>query len=360
MKEAPDNAAQRGAAPGGASGLGELFSASGRQNGDWIGYFRSSRWRNDHLVRDTCMSWHSLFPVSTVAGGVLIVGCGDIGMRVLRILAGGSPQRVVVLTSSPSRRAVLREAGAVPLVGDLDRPGTLVRLAGLCRRVLYLAPPDASRAGDPRCAALCQALARRTPPAAFVYASTTGVYGDCQGEWLDETRPVHPETARAARRVAAEAVVREFGRMTGARVSILRVPGIYALDRPGGSPVERLTRSAPVLAASDDVYTQHIHADDLARACVAALYRGCGQRVVNVVDGSDIRMGDYFDLAADLAGLPRPPRLTREEVQRQLTPMQWSFIRESRRMGNHRLVKELKMKLRFPTVRHGLALLGEG
>jgi nucleoside-diphosphate-sugar epimerase len=237
---------------------------------------------------------------------LLIVGCGDVGLRVVRLLV---PRwRVLALTSRPERVPALRAAGAVPLVGNLDDPPTLARLAGLADRVLHLAPPPGQGEDDPRTAALLRALAGRRAPRVLVYMSTTGVYGDAQGERFDETRPVRPASARARRRVAAEQRVRWFGRAFGTRVSILRVPGIYAPDRPGGHPRERLLRGTPVLRAEDDVYTNHIHADDLARACVAALLRGRALRVVHACDDTELRMGDYFDLAADLCGLPRPPR----------------------------------------------------
>ncbi len=287
---------------------------------------------------------------------LLIVGCGDVGMRVLRLLQGR--WRVLALTSTAARMPLLRQAGAVPVLGDLDQPHTLQRLAGIARlaqAVLHLAPPPGQGQGDARTAALLQALLRHGAPVQrLVYASTTGVYGDGAGALFDETRPVAPGTDRAQRRVAAEALVRAYGRVTGAGVCVLRIPGIYAADRPGGHPRERLMRGTPVLAADDDVYTNHIHADDLARACVAALQRGLPQRVINVVDDSDVKMGDYFDLAADLCGLPRPPRISRAQAREQLSPMLLSFMSESRRLHNTRLKRELRVRLLYPTVADGL------
>jgi nucleoside-diphosphate-sugar epimerase len=283
---------------------------------------------------------------------LLIVGCGDIGQRVLRLL---HPRwRVLSLTSSPARVPALRALGAVPLLGNLDEPATLGRLGGLADAVLHLAPPPGHGAGDPRTYALLRALARGGRVQRLVYASTSGVYGDCGGERFDETRVVSATTDRARRRVDAEAQLRWFGRRTGARVTLLRIPGIYAADRPGGHPRERLARGTPVLTAQDDVYTNHIHADDLARACVAALHRGLPQRVLHASDDSDLKMGDYFDLAADLCGLPRPRRITRTEAAQQLSPMLLSFMSESRRLDNRRLKRELRLRLRYPTVREGL------
>jgi nucleoside-diphosphate-sugar epimerase len=201
---------------------------------------------------------------------------------------------------------------------------------------------------------LLRALLRAGRVRRLVYASTSGVYGDCGGARFDETRAVNPRTDRARRRVDAEAQVRWFGRCSGAQVSILRIPGIYAADRPGGHPRERLQRGTPVLAADDDVFTNHIHADDLGRVCVAALMRALPQRVLHASDNTEMKMGDYFDLAADLCHLPRPPRITREEASKQLSPMLLSFMSESRRLDNTRLQRELRLQLRYPDVRSGL------
>lgn len=283
---------------------------------------------------------------------LLIVGCGDVGMRVVKLLHGR--YRLLALTSSMQRVAELREAGVMPLIGNLDDAGTLGRLAGLADAVLHLAPPPTHGATDPRTAHLLQALARLGRVRRIVYGSTTGVYGDCGGAQFDETRAVNPGTDRARRRVDAEARLRWYGQAMGARVTLLRIPGIYAGNRAGGHPRERLARSTPVLAAGDDVFTNHIHADDLARACVAALLRGLPQRVVHVCDDTDMKMGEYFDLAADLAGLPRPRRITRAQAATELSPMLMSFMGESRRLTNRRLKTELKLRLRHPTVHTGL------
>ena len=293
---------------------------------------------------------------------LLIVGCGDVGQRVLRNLASGPGAgrvRVLALTSSAAQVAPLRALGATPLRGNLDSARSLRRLAGLATRVLHLAPPpgQGDRQGawwlDPRTLALARALRRRSLPQVLVYGSTSGVYGDCGGALVTEARPVAPATPRAQRRVDAERAVRHLGR-AGVRTSILRIPGIYAPDRENGTPEARLRRGTPVLAAPDDVHTNHIHADDLARACQAALWRGAAQRVYHASDDSDLKMGDYFDLAADLYGLPRPPRVPRSSAKEQLPLALLSFMGESRRLDNTRLHRELRVQLRYPTVREGL------
>lgn len=294
---------------------------------------------------------------------LLIVGCGDVGQRILRDLQSGpgaARMRVMALTSSPSRVAGLRALGARPIVGNLDDAPSLRRLAGLATRVLHLAPPPVEGAGgnawwlDPRTIALARALRLRSLPVSLVYASTSGVYGDCQGALVPETRAVAPGTPRAQRRVNAETAVRHLGR-AGVRASVLRIPGIYAPDREGGTPEARLRRGTPVLVAEDDVFTNHIHADDLARACMAAVWKGLSQRTYNVSDATHLKMGDYFDLAADLYGLPRPPRVPRTAAQEQLSLMLLSFMSESRRLDNQRMVRELGLRLRYPSVAEGLS-----
>lgn len=281
---------------------------------------------------------------------LLIVGCGDVGQRVAKVLGTQlRGVRVLALTSSAERVPALRSQSITPLVGNLDDARSIARLAGLATHVLHLAPPPSEGWGDPRTQALTRTLRRRSAPNRLVYGSTSGVYGDLKGGQALETLPTAAHTPRAFRRVSAERTVRDM-----VNSSILRIPGIYAPDREGGTPKERLLKGTPVLQKQDDVYTNHIHADDLARACIAALWRGQPQRIYNVNDDSRLKMGDYFDFAADLYGLPRPPRVPRSTAQDQLPLMLLSFMSESRQMDNSRMKRELRLKLRYPTVKTGL------
>ncbi len=263
--------------------------------------------------------------------------------------------QVTALTSSAGRLNELRACDIRPLSGDLDQPASLRRIAGIATHLLHLAPPPGEGWADPRTRALVMALRRRSLPAAVVYASTSGVYGDCAGAVVNETRLPRADTPRARRRVDAECAIRFLGRSAGVRSAILRIPGIYASDRAGGTPRARLQKGTPVLRPEDDVYTNHIHAEDLARACIAALWRGSPQRIYNVNDDTQLKMGDYFDLAADLYGLPRPPRVARDTAHNELPLMLLSFMSESRRMDNTRLKRELRLVLAHPTVASGLA-----
>ena len=283
---------------------------------------------------------------------LLILGCGDVGMRLLPLLRARF--RVFAVTSQPARCAQLRAAGAVPIVANLDDRASLRRLAGLASMVVHLAPPLSSGLLDRRTRNLAAILPEH---ARLVYVSTSGVYGDCGGAIVAETRPVAPANARARRRVDAERVLREWGARRGASVAILRVPGIYADER---LPLKRLREGTPALAAADDVYTNHIHADDLARIIERALWRGRPGRVYHASDDSVLKMAEYFDAVADTFGLPRAPRLPRAELQQVVTPMLLSFMSESRRMDNARIKRELGVRLRYPRVADALQAMSAG
>jgi nucleoside-diphosphate-sugar epimerase len=211
-----------------------------------------------------------------------------------------------------------------------------------------LAPPRPEGAFDVRTRKLTAILPEG---ARLVYVSTSGVYGDCGGALVDETRSVAPKNARAGRRVDAERVLRAWAARTASSVAILRVPGIYAADR---LPLKRLHEGTPALRAEDDVYTNHIQADDLARIVMLALFRGLPGRVYHAADDTRLKMGDYFDAVADAYGLARPPRLAREDLRAAVSPMLLSFMSESRRLDNTRMRRELGVRLRYPDVQHAL------
>ncbi len=275
----------------------------------------------------------------------LIIGCGDIGLRVARRLRGRA--HVLGLLRTPARAGELRAAGIVPVAGDLDERRTLRRLAGLADIVLHFAPPPAAGDDDPRTRRLLASLGRASLPRALVYVSTSGVYGDCAGERVPESRPPRPHNARARRRLAAETNLRQWAGTHGVALSILRAPGIYAEDR---MPGDRVRKGLPALLPDEDIHTNHIHAEDLARLAWIAALRGRSNRVYNAADASGLRMGDWFDVVADHLGLARPPRLPRAEVMAAVTPAMQSFLTESRRLDNTRL-GELRLRLLHPDVR---------
>ncbi len=276
---------------------------------------------------------------------ILIIGCGDIGLRVAKQLCRN--YRVFALTSQQSRFSELRGLGITPILGDLDKPETLWRLSGLAETVIHLAPPQNIGHRDSRTRNLTRILAQGPASVSrLIYVSTTGVYGDHKGGRVSEITPVNPQSERAKRRVDAERVLRLWGPAHGVAVTILRVPGIYAANR---LPVERLQARTPALISDEDAYSNHIQSDDLARLVCAAVYHGKPQRVINACDGGETKMGDYFDEVADAFGLERPARMPAAELQKIVSPMLWSFMRESRRVTNTRL-PELKTPLRYPSV----------
>jgi nucleoside-diphosphate-sugar epimerase len=285
---------------------------------------------------------------------LLLIGCGDIGLRIVARLR--ERYRVFGTVTSKTRAATVRQAGAIPLLLDLDADRRSAAranacIAGLAKRVVVLAPTSAVGQRDRRAPRVLRLLSRgRAPPAGarLLYLSTTGVYGDRQGAWTDETTPPAPANDRALRRLDAERTLRA----SAWNAAVLRVPGIYAADR---LPLDRLRAAIPVPFPDQDVYTNHIHADDLARACIAALYRAAPSRLYNAIDDTQLHLGDYLDQVADRTGLPRPPRASWEQMRVAAGPQRMSFLSESRRLRNRRMKQELRLRLQYPDITAGLA-----
>lgn len=286
---------------------------------------------------------------------LLIVGCGDIALRAAPLLL--NQYRLLGLCRNPANFNKLRSFGILPLSGDLDRPKTLYKLAGTAHAVLHLAPPSPHGTHDNRTANLLAALTRRPRkqslilPQRLIYISTSGVYGNCNGALIDETQPINPSNERALRRVSAEQQIRNWGKRNHVNISILRVPGIYAANR---LPLQSLQNGSPMLAPEYDSYTNHIHANDLARIICAALRYAKHGRIYHVCDNSHLKMGEYFDLVADHLGLPHPPRIKRSQAKKVISAGMWSYLKESRRLINFRMKHELRIKLNFPLVSEGI------
>lgn len=284
-----------------------------------------------------------------------MVGCGDVALRTVPLIH--EKYRIFGLFRNPDKAHAFRSLGVEPIAGDLDRPESLKKLAGLAQIIIHLAPPPSNGTRDSRTANLLAALSKRTKnhagilPQQLVYISTSGVYGNCQGNIIDETQRVKPFNARAIRRVDAEKQIRNWSRRNGVPVTLLRVPGIYAAER---LPLKRINDGLPAFTAQDDGYTNHIHADDLARIIYAAMHRGKSGRIYNATDDTQMKMGDYFDLVADHFNLPRPPRIPRTQAVDRISPGMLSFMNESRRISNRRMKKELRVTLQYPTVAAGV------
>lgn len=286
---------------------------------------------------------------------LLIIGCGDVALRTVPLLK--THYRILGLYRNADRADLLRANDITPIYGNLDCPKSLKKLEGIAHLVLHLAPPPNYGKRDTRTLHLLSALTKKTKtnstilPQRLIYISTSGVYGDCRGDLIDETHPVQPENDRAIRRVFAEKQIRNWGKRNHISTCIVRVPGIYAANR---LPLQRLRDGHPTLLDAEDSYTNHIHADDLAQIIFAAIRFAKTNRIYHACDDSHLKMGEYFDLVADYSGLPHPRRITRDQAQEQITPGMLSFMKESRRLRNVRLKKELHISLLYPTVHDGV------
>ena len=283
----------------------------------------------------------------------LIIGSGDVAQRMVPLIRGNPA--LFALCRDHAGAARWRSLGAIPVMGDLDKPATLRRLSGLAHIVFHFAPPAPDRPGDPRTKNLIGTLERGASlPQTLVYISTTGVYGDCGGASVDECQPVRPATVRAARRVEAETLLRAFGARTGCRVCILRAPGIYAEER---LPLGRLLRKESLPEAGSDPWTNHIHAQDLAQAALDASLRARPGRVYNVVDDSRLRLGEFYEKLARHFGLPVPERLPLADVRRKISEITWSFWSESRQVSNTRIKREFGRAWYYPSIDQFLQVL---
>ncbi len=279
----------------------------------------------------------------------LIFGCGYLGQRVAaRYLSDG--QIIKGLVRSQLSSDQLKTQGITPLIADLDRD-TLPDLSMPGSRLFYFVPPVARGDIDLRVATICSEFKRQGSPQRLVYLSTTGVYGDCAGDWVDESRLPAPVVPRALRRWSAEQSLRAWSQESGNDLVILRVAGFYG---PGKLPLERLRRGLPMVRKEEAPFSNRIHVDDLVRVCVAAMERGRSGEIYNVSDGHPTSMTDYFDRLADLAGLARPPKISLKEAQQQLSPGMLSYMRESRRLRNGKILDELGIGLEYPDLATGL------
>lgn len=282
---------------------------------------------------------------------VLIFGCGDTGRRVARLYREQDNAVTGVVRHEASARA-LRELDIEVCLLDLDRPPAAVNLPSRAACVFYLAPPPAHGEGDSRLQNALALLERNGLPARILYISTTGVYGDCNGDWIDETAPLNPVAPRAQRRVAAESSLREWCGRHRVPWLILRVAAIYG---PGRLPLERLRAGMPAVHPDASGYSNRIHVDDLARICVKAMDAAPANSIYNVSDGNPLRFTDYLLLLAELSGLPAPPMISMQAAESRIDPGLMSFLRESKRIRNDKLLRELDITLHYPDARQGIA-----
>lgn len=288
--------------------------------------------------------------MSYAATDVLIIGCGDIGERVA-VIERSEGRIVKGLVRSEASAERLTAAGIQPITADLDVPASLNNLPVKDALVYYFAPPPGTGAIDPRMEAFTNLPGPSNLPKRVVYISTTGVYGDCAGEWVTEDRPPRPQADRAKRRFAAENALRHWSEKCRVPIVILRVPGIYGR---GLLPEKRIRAGEPVLREEESLYSNRIHADDLARVCCAAGHHPHPGPIYNVSDGHPTTMTDFFYRVADVLGIPRPPAITLEQARRQMGEGMLSYLAESKRIDNRRMRDELGVELMYPDLLAGL------
>ncbi|HSN18208.1 MAG TPA: SDR family oxidoreductase [Gammaproteobacteria bacterium] len=287
---------------------------------------------------------------------VLIIGCGETGRRLAAMYLAEGRQVSGVVRSDGSARA-LAAAGIRPVRCDLDA-GDLPSLPSGGIKLFYLAPPVDVGTDDVRIERLLEHLELTGLPARFLYMSTTGVYGDCEGRWIDEDEPLKPSTYRAQRRISAEQAVQRWCGEHGIEWEILRVPAIYG---PGRLLTERLKSGMPTVRPEECSFTNRIHIDDLVSVCHQVMAHAPGGSIYNVSDGHPSTITDYLFLLAELTQMPKPPLITMQEAERMLSPSIMSFMKESKRIRNDKLLRETGIQLRYPDLQSGLkASLGQG
>ena len=281
---------------------------------------------------------------------VVIFGCGYVGRRVAkREIALGNSVRAIV--RSDTSRQALQESGINATALDLDPPVAESPPASHNSGIYYFTPPPSKGTSDTRIRAFLNNIKSNELPERIVYISTTGIYGDCQGEWIDESRAPNPQVDRSKRRLDAETALQEWSLQTGVRIVVLRVPGIYG---PEKLPLARIRNGTPVLAESESAWSNRVHVDDLVSGCVAAMHHPNPSNTYNINDGHPTTMTDYFYQVADVAGLPRPPEISLTEAQSQFSPELLSYLSESKRIDNARMRTELGVNPKYPTLALGL------
>lgn len=279
---------------------------------------------------------------------MFIAGCGYLGRKIANRLALSPPPWGMVRSQESARQ--LAGLDIKPVLADLDS-AVRTALPTENEQVFYLAPPPSSGQTDQRMQHFLEALDISGHPQRIVYISTTGVYGDCQGNWVDENQPAAPVADRARRRLDAEQQLIRWQRAGNGELVILRVAGIYG---PGRLPRERLRKGLPMVEEKAAPWTNRIHVDDLVSVCLAAMSNGLNGEIYNVSDGHPGNMTDYFNRVADLLKLPRPTLITAAKARDQLSPGLLSYLRESRRIDNRKMLQQLAVSLRYPTLAEGL------
>jgi nucleoside-diphosphate-sugar epimerase len=282
-----------------------------------------------------------------MSGTLLSLGHGYSARALARRLAPQGWRIFGTTRSADTARAIAAE-GTEPISWDHDAIATALAQA---THLLTSVAPDAE--GDPALRLVGDAIAGRAPDLHWAgYLSTTAVYGDHDGGWVDEATPLDPSTRRGKARVAAEAA---WGAIPGLPLHVFRLAGIYG---PGRGPFEKVrTGTAQRIIKPGQVFSR-IHVDDIAQVVEASILRPNPGAVYTVCDDDPAPPQDVIGHAAELLGLPLPPAIPFDEAE--MSPMARSFYAESKRVANDRIKDELGVSLAYPDYRAGLqALLAE-
>ena len=281
---------------------------------------------------------------------IWIIGCGDIGRRLVHLYQSANKSLCITgLVNSQKSYEACSNLGIACQIINLDNAECVEKVNKNdfkgCQ-LFYFAPPPSDGKQDTRLFSFLEKVG--DAPKRIVLISTTGVYGDRKGEWIDEKTPVSPVADRAHRRLSAEVSLKEWAQTSHRKYMILRVPGIYAQDR---LPLARLQKGLPVVNEAEAGFTNRIHADDLAQACLLAIESSHSNEIINITDGQPSTMTDYFNQVADYAGLPRPPQISMQEAEKTLSAGMVSYLKESRRIKNQKMLEVLGINLKFPSLK---------
>jgi len=283
---------------------------------------------------------------------ISIVGCGYIGKKVASKL----------LSLGASVECYVHSAGSKEACEALDLRANLLELDNSDfsnewhvqdkNIIAYFAPPPRHGISDTRMTHFISTLENlKSTPNKIVLISTTGIYGDCQGEWIDESRAVNPQADRAHRRLSAENQLQQYCQSKNIECIIFRVPGIYAIDK---LPEKRITSGEPIVSAVDSGYTNRIHAEDLSEFCVEALTQKIKPGVYNCCDGNPSTMNDYFVRVADFLGIDRPKEISLQQAKKELSAGMLSYLAESKRISNKKLLDNFSTKFKYPDLQSTL------
>ena len=289
-----------------------------------------------------------------------IIGCGYIGKKIARGISHEMGELRCYINTGYSKKS-LESSGVQAYQFDLDKENSGLsqeQVQGFSNsHIAYLVPPPRNGVVDTRMSHFISLLeGLKTPPESILLISTTGVYGDCKGEWIDEARELNPQAQRAVRRVSAEEQLRAYVKKYAVSFTVFRVPGIYAADK---LPLKRLGSGEPIVRAADSGFTNRIHADDLTAFCIEALVSDVTSGIYNCCDGHPSTMNDYFMKVADTVGIERPAEISLQQAKAELSAGMMSYLAESKRISNKKLLDNFKTQMKYPDLEAGLKNVGK-